>query len=352
MDILVKCGTAGLPLRDLDFICADLAQNVEHFRSKEILIYGGTGFIGKWLVAGLLHSNEQLGMDARLTVVTRDVRGAQRQINVPKGEKVKFIQHDLVLSAPIEEITADFVFHAATPTMKVTGSNNPKAVVASTVNAANHAANLSSRNNDKPMVIHLSSGAVYGPQPMDMELRLETDKDIYNSESSYTRAKLAAENILFSAYTAGKILYQSPRLFAFAGPFIPLDAHFAVGNFVKDGLSERAIKLTGSPLTRRSYLYPVDLVNILLRTTKINLYENFNIGSDQSVSMFELGELVSHLTSKKGVSLDPNNSVPTNYVPDISFVRDTMQYPNILDLDSGLERWIAWLSREEYAENW
>lgn len=341
-----KYGAAGLPLRDLDLICADLAQDVEHFRSKEILIYGGTGFIGKWLVAGLLHSNEQLGMDARLTLITRDARLAQTQINVPKGNRVNFIQHDLALSALTEEITADFVFHAATPTMKVTGSNNPKAVVASTVNAANHAASLSSRNNDKPMIVHLSSGAVYGPQAMDMELRLETDRNVYNSESSYTRAKLAAEDILYSAYTTGKILYQSPRLFAFAGPFIPLDAHFAVGNFIKDGLSERAIKLTGSPLTKRSYLYPVDLVSILLRTTKINLYQNFNIGSDKSVGMFELGELVSHLTSKKGISLDSSNSVPTNYVPDISFVRDFMHYPTILDLESGLERWIAWLNRD------
>ena len=339
----MNTGVAGLPLQDLDLICEDLALHASSIQGKEILIYGGTGFIGSWLVAGLLHANDQIDLNAKITIVTRDVNKAKLHFNLRKEAKVKFEQFDLQTDIPKIQLSADIVFHAATPTMKSTGSNNSAAVIASTQHAAQHALTVKSRNTTKPIVIHLSSGSVFGTQPMEMENRGDLDQITSWSDSPYVHAKLLAEDILEKAYLDGLILFQSPRLFAFAGPLIPLDAHFAIGNFLRDGLGGGPINLLGSPETRRSYLYPSDLVNILLRTIHLEKFQSFNIGNDQGIRMFDLAELILQITGSQGIELQGNHIPPTNYVPGIDFVRNELNYQNLMPLDVSIERWLLWL---------
>jgi nucleoside-diphosphate-sugar epimerase len=339
----MKLGIANLPLCDLDLICAGILRHRASLQEREILVYGGTGFVGTWLVASLLHANRELDLHSSLTVVTRNVVRAQKRLKVHRDSKISFIEHDLAAGVPKELFTSDIIYHAATPTMLLTGSENSKAVVASTLNGALHAISLKSKNSDKPLVIHLSSGAVFGVQPMAMKLRLETDSTVLKSESPYTQAKLMVEHILSDACQAGKIHYQSPRLFAFGGPLIPTNEHFAIGNFLRDGLEGNSINLTGSSATLRSYMYPADLINTLINITCKKDFQNFNIGSDVPISMSNLATLISSITSKQGIRLSEDVNEPSNYVPDISNVKSLPGHSPFMSIGEALDRWVEWL---------
>ena len=338
----MRLGTGNLPQGDLDLITSYLEPHKEAFENAKILIYGGTGFVGTWLTSGLLNANQILNLKLEISLVTRNKSLASSKFG-EMSKCIEFIQNDLSVSEPSDVAQADYVFLGATPSISSTGSTKSAEVVSSAMNAANHASRARSHKFLKPKVLHLNSGAIYGKQPMDMLLRSESDPVLKSSSEPYVQAKILIDEILINAKINGLVDFISPRLFAFAGPLIPLDAHFAIGNFLRDGLGGGPINLLGSPETRRSYLYPSDLVNILLRTIHLEKFQSFNIGNDQGIRMFDLAELILQITGSQGIELQGNHIPPTNYVPGIDFVRNELNYQNLMPLDVSIERWLLWL---------
>ena len=92
----MKLGIAGLPEEDLNLICEHSHSVIEILKNKEILIYGGTGFIGTWLTAALLHADEQFNLNLKIKLITRNQSKAISKFGVNETD-IHFYQHDLVL---------------------------------------------------------------------------------------------------------------------------------------------------------------------------------------------------------------------------------------------------------------
>ena len=339
----MKLGIAGLPEEDLNLICEHSYSAIEVLKDKEILIFGGTGFIGTWLTAALLHADQQFNLNLIIKVITRNQSKAISKFGASERD-IHFYQHDLALRELGSNLTADIVFIASTPTNESTGSLNTHDLVQASRHVVSHATKTRSKNLKKPLIVHLSSGAVFGKQAMEYLFRNELDSVDDSSEEPYCQAKLTIENGLRSAHAKGIIDYQSPRLFAFVGPGLPLNPHFAIGNFISDGIQKRKIVVRGNPMTRRSYLYPTDLIEILFQILQFKNPESLNVGSESGITIADLAQKVSSLTSNLGVNyLNPERE-PSNYVPSTINLRKLISKESYLDLDNSLEKWINWLS--------
>jgi dTDP-glucose 4,6-dehydratase len=335
------------PISDLNQIIQNPLVPWCSFKNSKILIYGGTGFVGSWLTSALRHASVQLDLGIEIEIVTRNVLSARAMCQPTDRDIIKFIEHDFAKKHLEGFFEADYIFHAATPTRTLTGASDLANLQDAPVNAARHAIQCKSPKFGIPMVVHLSSGAVYGQQSMEITHRSEDD-NVASAVDSYGKSKLAVDRIFHEARNQGAINFQSPRLFAFAGPLLQLDAHFAVGNFLLDGVLGKAISVNGNPHTLRSYMHPLDLTASLLVIATQKNYLNLNVGSEESISMMNLAHLISRMTSNKGVNLNNLSTSPSNYVPATTRLKSLLPGHSFISLEDSLSRWIEWINFQDF----
>jgi len=328
---------------DLD----EIIQNVgsfDKFRDSRILILGGTGFVGTWIISALLHANEVFSLNLSIHVMTRDLISAQSKLLFKIDDPISLIEFNLNKPSYIFENTFDYYIHAATPSLVATGSKEKDMVRLASLGGAQLISQNIFKFKNSPSILHTSSGAVYGRQELNEKLKLETEaQPAADLSSEYAKAKVATEDFLNDLYLKSQAKVANPRLFAFAGPRIETNEHFAIGNFLRDGLSGNKIQVKGNPETIRSYLYPTDLTTWLILLITKPSPAHLNIGSERSFSMLQLAKLVSDLTSRSGYELLDPTLEASIYVPSTSKTREVLNVNETVSLENGLERWIKWL---------
>ena len=158
------------------------------------------------------------------------------------------------------DVVPDAVIHASTAARASLNQQRPDEMLDVIERGAERTIALAQRAGTIPFLF-TSSGAVYGRQPVEMSHIAETyggAPDVMNPLNAYHEGKRVAE--LRGAIAAQSGLgFVSARLFAFLGPLLPLDEHFAAGNFIRDALAGHEIAVAGDGTAVRSYLYPTDL---------------------------------------------------------------------------------------------
>ena len=328
--------------KDVDSLLSS-GHTFQEFDGATITILGGTGFIGRWIIQALHEFGSSFGFSSEITVISRNAPMARNLFAEEFGLTPKIVEFDFATGlAKLEK--SDFFINGATPSTRKTGIENVEAVYTSSVNASNSIIQSAKRYKNKPKVVNLSSGIVYGTQGLSERNQNESAIVLQrDSQSGYLNAKLATESIFSEAVVSNVVDSISPRLYAFAGPGISLNEHFAVGNFIRDGLDGNPITIGGNPSTTRSYLYPTDLVVSILAALIQPKNINVNIGSELPVTMLELATLISELTSRKGVRILGSDAVASNYVPSTSCFRENYGVSQQISLNEGLDRWIEWL---------
>lgn len=174
-----------------------------------------------------------------------------------------------------------------------------------------------------------SSGGVYGPQPAEMH-QIHEDycgmPDPLQIGSTYGIGKRMAEHLCILYGKAYGIETVIARCFAFIGEDLPFDAHFAIGNFMRDALSSDVITVGGDGTPLRSYLDQRELtvwLNCLLLKGRSG--QAYNVGSDKAISIYDLAKLVrDNLAPNKQIQILGVSDVRQQrniYVPDISKVK-------------------------------
>jgi dTDP-glucose 4,6-dehydratase len=198
-----------------------------------------------------------------------------------------------------------------------------------------------------------SSGAVYGRQPPELGHTAEDypgAPDPMLPQSAYGQGKRLAEHLCAVYAEEFGLECKIARCFAFVGPYLPLDAHYAVGNFLRDGLAGGPIVVRGDGTPCRSYLYAADLAawlwTILLRGASGRAY---NVGSEAALTIAELARLVAAAFPRPPevqICREPLAGAPAErYVPSTRRAAVELGLNALVALPQGIARTLAWHGR-------
>jgi len=305
-----------------------------------ILITGGTGFIGSWLVTALNQMVACKKITNSIFILTTDKVKAIKLVNNLK------IKHASIIT--IEELQNQlscgsiqgigYVFHCATSTRFST--NNEKNNFDQSIDLTVKILKIVESTNISPNFINLSSGAVYGPSANNVKFSENKSQSNYNLPLTlYGETKASIEELILKANSAGIIKGSNPRLFTFYGQGLALNSHFAIGNFIYGALTKGFIEVNGSLETVRSYLYMTDLVVQLFSLLTKPTLNILHIGSASAITIGDLAIKVSEHFNKCPIIAKNKNVDPNYYIPEVINSSKYLLFREEITLDTGLIRW-------------
>ena len=265
--------------------------NKHKLTAKKIFISGGTGFFGKWLLHSFLYANRKLQLNSSVTVLTRSQEKFLSECpHIKDAQEIDFLVGD-IRDFVFPNVQYDFLIHAAASTDTKLEAEASRELSSIMTDGTERVIKFAKCSGVEKMLL-TSSGAVYGIQPYDL-LNIHENFPTH-PVTAYGIGKLEAEGICLNSGIECVIA----RCFAFAGAYLPLDAHYAIGNFINDALHRRSIIVKGDGRAYRSYMYAADLTAwlwaMLLNGVGGNIY---NVGSEHAVSIEELAKAVSNTTT-------------------------------------------------------
>lgn len=333
---------------DLDHILTHTGGLWEELRGKRLFITGGTGFFGSWLLESLAWANDNLDLNASALVLTRNYDAFRKNApHLAANPAIRFHAGN-VRDFAFPEGEFSHVIHAAATSAVATFNNEDPLVKFDTVvEGTRRTLDFAVQCNARKFLL-TSSGAVYGTQPPGMT-HVDEDyrgaPDPCDANSAWGEGKRAAE--FLCAYYAGKngIETKIARCFSFVGPYLQLDIHYAIGNFIRDAMNGGPIKVNGDGMPYRSYLYAADLViwlwTILFKGESSCVY---NVGSEEDITIAELADTVAHCFQKTvevRIAKPPvPDRPPDRYVPSTKRAQINLGLSQKVNLREAIERTI------------
>ncbi|MEI8230795.1 MAG: NAD(P)-dependent oxidoreductase [Candidatus Peregrinibacteria bacterium] len=334
-----------LPKADLELVFQSTQDLWEEFRNRHILITGATGFFGMWLLESFTYACDRLNLGMHIHALTRDSKSfAAKAPHLLSHPSIYLEEGDVrSFSFPVGEFT--HVIHAAGQTRATKEQEQKQYEVFA--RGARHVLEFG-RQCGAAKLLLISSGAVYGPQPSACALMPEDESAVQKplaAYSAYAEGKREAERLWQE--NPGSQQRTIARSFALVGPHLPLDAQYAIGNFIRDGLAGRTLQIQGDGTPYRSYLYAADLViwllHILCRGQPCRAY---NVGSEQAISIHDTARAVasafSPLPEIEVLGAPKQDVPPERYVPSTHRARTELQLREHFSLAESIRSTISW----------
>jgi nucleoside-diphosphate-sugar epimerase len=338
---------SALEKEDLELMLNARPDVWEELAHAGIFLTGATGFFGKWLLSAFQYAFENGKFSGQLMALSRNPDRFLDEFPIFKNSPyLTFIQGD-VQDFLFPEGHFDFVIHAATEASVSLNLEKPIHMFEVAAMATRRVLDFAVQAGAKRFLL-TSSGAVYGNQPSEITHLPENYSgapDVLAQNAAYGEGKRVAEMFcnFYSKQFGLEVLIA--RCYAFAGPFLPIDSHFAIGNFVRDYLQGGPIRIGGDGSPFRSYLYAADLVVWLLSIlVKGKSGQAYNLGSDQDLDIEALARKVAH-SGNKNVSVEiaqvrnPGKPV-ARYVPSVEKAKNELGLKIYTSLDVSISRMI------------
>jgi nucleoside-diphosphate-sugar epimerase len=342
----------GLPLGELGAIAVDCERPAAALQHATVMVTGASGFFGTWLVAALLELGKRYQLELSVVAVARQPAVlCGRLPEWSQDERLRLLSADVTCwdaaEAELGTVQPTHIIHAATAASAALNARDPIGMAMTAAEGTRQVLTWAAKRGVARALL-TSSGAVYGPQPVTIE-RLKEDyfgaPDPLDVRNAYAEGKRLAETYVAGLSAHTELCVPVARCFAFAGPFLPLDAHFAFGNFVHDAVAGGPVQVKGDGSPLRSYLYATDMVTWLLHILCFGKGGRaYNVGSEQAVSIAALArEVASVAGCDYRIQGEPRaGQLVERYVPDTSRAREELGLSQRVGLRDAIAKTLSW----------
>ena len=282
----------------------------------KILLVGGSGFIGKSFIHSFNNNKLKKFNINKIYIILKNTEILKN--------KLHNLKNIILIKADIGKIKklpkTDIVIYLAESTNIEIYKKNKKIFEQYKKAIDNFFNIIKGFKNTK--VLYCSSGAVYKKQKSKKKLDEKTDLRTYDNfldyKSVYSRIKIYSENKIKQLGFYG-VKSSIARCFSFIGVSLPMDRHYAIGNFFHDGFFNKYINVKASRSITRSYMYADDLVDWLIKIAKHSKLNCpiYNVGSDKPINVRDLAKKIGKIFKKPLKFKKSTNKEIDYYVPNI-----------------------------------
>ena len=309
--------------------------------TMNIVITGGSGFVGSYLCEKLINDGH------KIIVIDNLLTGSTENINdLLDNENFSFIEQDVQDHIEIKD-KVDYVLHFASAASPKAYTEHPvntlKAGSVGTINTLG----LAKKHSAEYLLA--STSEVYGDpliSPQNEEYWGNVNPN--GERSMYDEAKRFAEAAVATYSRSYGLKTKIVRIFNTYGPRMQLNDGRVVTNFIVQALRNENITIYGDGTQTRSFSYVEDTVAGIISLMNSTEYDVFNIGNPNEMTVGELAEKIIKLTDSTSEIkyLELPNDDPKQRKPDITKAKTKLNWEPKVNLDEGLAKTITWVEEQ------
>jgi UDP-glucuronate decarboxylase len=353
--------------RDLAYIADKADGELRAMSGRHLLVAGGAGFLGYYLVQGALHWNKLNASAApiRVTVLDNFIRGIPAWLTALEGDpNLRLLRHDITEPLPPDLGEPAYLIHGASIASPIYYRQYPIETMDANVNGLRFLLDycLAQNRKDKPVggILFYSSSEIYGdptPENIPTPETYRGNVSCTGPRACYDESKRYGETLCVNFARQHGLPIKVARPFNNYGPGLKITDRRVIPDFARDILSGRDIVMLSDGSAKRTFCYVADaVVGYFKVLVKGRPGEAYNVGVETpEISMSELADRVVALGKElfsysgkvvRGESSDKDYLVdnPSRRCPVIAKARTELGYDPQVTIDEGLRRSLIWYS--------
>lgn len=342
--------------KDLSTIVENIPRKAQALEGKTILISGGSGFIGNYLNAVLYLLNKNVFKNkCKVISIDNYITGSKKNFLLDiKDKNFQFLDEDIRLSV-ITNDKVDYIIHAAGLASPFYYKKYPIETIESAIIGAKNLLELA-RVTKPVSFLFFSSSEIYGDPDPKFVPTPETYAGNVSSvgpRACYDESKRLTETLCITYHQIYNIPVKIIRPFNVYGPGMKHADYRVIPTFIYSGLIGKDLPVHDKGVQTRTFCYITDAVTAIF---KVLIYgkagEVYNVGNDKpEIGIFELAQTIAEMLNNRVKPKRKN--YPQNYpagepqrrCPDLTKIRNQLNYEPKIDLNTGLKQTIHWFKQ-------
>lgn len=357
---------------DLDAICTDLTAEFAAMSGGRLLVTGGGGFLGYYLVQSVVYWNDTRAASDKIDITVYDnyARGVPEWLEASRGRPdLELRRHDMIEPLPKDIGHFDYVVHAAGIASPIYYRAQPLKCIDANVNGLRNLLDyaVAEREKGRPLrgFLFYSSSEIYGDP---VSAAIPTPEDYRGNVSCtgpracYDETKRFGETLCVVYAKQEGIPVRMARPFNNYGPGLKITDGRVISDFAKDIFAGRDIVMLSDGNPTRTFCYATDAITGYFKVlVRGSAGESYNIGIDRpEISMANLAELTvkaagdicgyrGKVVLGKSTEADYLIDNPNRRCPLIDKARNELGFAPKVLIEDGIYRSLIWYSHNQNA---